>query len=351
MVKISFLCHEPWVKSHADPVLRSIPYLSNEYKIQLIIAAGFYHPDPVWPDNSEFKERERNEKLSDAIKIAISLKPDLILCHHRCITPELLKCKIPLMILEHTDAPALELSRYLIHLENVIGVIKGTIFSKKEYYNGPFCEGMFHGTHLNNINLPICYPKQKLTNIEKIELGYSFGSFPSNKRLLTTDINKKRYIPVSFIGETDYPRSRLISNHRKLAMKSVQKIGIGKKGIPREEYDEILLSSYACLSPLGYGACYRSWEGIYGGCIVIQPDCSYMTSWPNIYMPNQFFIPCDLNFIDLPEIVDNIKKNWDDLQDKREINKKLLLNTLWNEESLGQHLKGIFEKCLQRIKH
>lgn len=356
MVRSVFLCHEPWYKNQANPIIRSLPYLfQNGHVIDVIIVNGHAGSDlQVWPDVAELLEHTRRKNLDSAVKVAISSLPDFILCHHRCITSELLKSNVPLIILEHTDAPALELARYLIQLDNVIGVIKGTIFSNNSSYNGPFCEGMFHGTDLNKqLELPLFYPKYKLTEKEfsKIELGYSFGCFPSNKRLLEKQIDNKRIIPISFIGQTNYSRSRLITKHRQNAMQVTKKIGgVSLSGISVEEFDAILLSSYVCLSPLGYGSCYRSFEGLYAGCIVVQPDCSYMKSWPNIYTPGEAFVACDIDFVDVLDITNSIIENWDKLQEKRHNNKKKLLDTYWNEQSLGEHLKGIFNRCCKKIK-
>lgn len=354
MAKLSFLCHDLWYDNQANPIIRCLPYLSaHGYKIDVIRAASSGTIDSqVWPDVSEETEFIRREKLDDATKSVICSSPDFVLCHHRCITPELLRSNIPIVVFEHSDAPALELTRYLIHLDNVIGVIKGTIFSNKDFYNGPFCEGMFHGTALNNIGLPVVRPRHNITesDLSKIELGYSFGCFRNNKRLLDIDINQNRTNPVCFVGQTNYPRSRLITVHRQAAMKVAKQIGIGISGVPVQEFDRILLSSYVCLSPLGYGACYRSFEGLYAGCIVVQPDCSYMKSWPNIYISNQHYVACDNNFVDVPQIVDSIVENWEQWREKRINSRNILLQNYWNEEVLGMHLKEIFDRCCKRIK-
>lgn len=354
MVNISFICHDLWHDNQADPIIRSIPYLSRyNFKINVIRTANSGNLNTqVWPDVLEEVEKKRREKLDDSIKSVILSNPDLIICHHRCITPNILKSNIPIIIIEHTDAPALELSRHLIHLENVIGVIKGTVFSDSTFYNGPFCEGMFHGTNLNKIGLPIVYPKRKLSDkeISKIELGYSFGSFPKNKRLLDFDIEENRNIPISFVGTTNYPRSRLISQHRESAMIIAKKIGVGISGLSLKDYDKILKSSFVCLSPLGYGACYRSFEGLYAGNVVVQPDSSYMISWPNIFVSGDHYVVCKNDFSDVELITNSIIENWDNWKEKRHNNKSLLLKTYWNEESLGNHLKEILNRCCKRIK-
>jgi len=221
VAKLSFLFHDLWYDCLLDPIIRSLPFLSaNGHKIDVIQIVSGTNDLNSWPNVQEPAERIRREKLHDATKLAISSKPDIILCHNYCVTPELLKSNIPIIIFEHSDAPDLKLARYLIHLDNVIGVIKGTIFSNNDFYNGPFCEGMFHCTVLNNIGLPVVYPKYKLTEVDlsKIELGYSFGCMGRNKRLTDVDINKKRTIAISFVGQTYYIGSRLITDHRNAAM-------------------------------------------------------------------------------------------------------------------------------------
>ncbi len=354
MVKLSFICNGSWYDNQANPIIRSVPYLlDNGYRIEIIVADNFEMRDSqVWPDIDKHIQYSRIDKLNDAVKLAIYQKPDIILCHHRCITAELLRSNIPIIIIEHTDAPALELSRYFIHLNNVVGVMKGTVFTDVDFYNGPFCEGMFHGSYINSINLPTSCPEFKLStdDLSKIELGYSFGSFPKNVRFLNIDIDRERNIPISFVGSTYYKRSRLITLHRESAMDIVKQIGIGLSNVQINEFDRILLSSYVCLSPLGYGACYRSFEGLYCGCVVVQPNHFYVKSWPNIYVEGIHYIACNHDFSDIREITDDVINRWYEFDEKRHDSRKMLIDSYWDQEKLGTHLKEIFERCCKRIK-
>ena len=343
--KMYFLYHDAWENNHAEPILRHKKQLGLEC---ISCPSNPGRPELLWP---KFDDRDRIKKINSKIDSIKNAKA--ILIHHRCITQEILQKNLPLIILEHTDGTSLEISRYLIGLPNVIGVIKGTKFTNLDDYNSPCREGMFQGIFLKNPNVSLKNPELKLTNdqIKKIELGYSFGCFPSNKRFLNykIDFDKKRKIDISFVGEINYPRSRLITNHRKEAKKNIENIGgIYNNKISTEEFDQIMLNSKICLSPYGYGACYRSFESLYSGCLTIQPNSDWVESWPNVYVKNKTYFECKYDFSDLHSKTNYLLENYKNLKEIRIENRKTLIENYFGNNLL-YHIMEIIEKCLKRI--
>lgn len=56
------------------------------------------------------------------------------------------------------------------------------------------------------------------------------------------------------------------------------------------------------LSPYGQGElCFRDFEIIKYGSIMIKPDMSKVITHPNIYIPYETYIPCNLDYSDLIE--------------------------------------------------
>lgn len=339
-----FLYHKRWENTHAEPFLRyqkelgltCIPCPSN---------SGV--PERLWPEIDDRLRIQEINGLLDEIK-----NPTAILVHQRCLTQELLRRNLPLIILEHTDGTSLEISRYLIGLPNILGVIKGTRFLNKQSYNAPHREGMFHGIYLNDP-----YIKQKapelildLKLLDKIELGYSFGCFPANRRFIDYPVNYdvNRSIKISFVGNLNYPRSRLITKHRQAAAQTVKNLGgLYKSQVLQSEFDQILLNSSLCVSPYGYGACYRSFESLYAGCITIQPYSEYLESWPNVYVKNQTYFEVQSDFSNLAEIQSVVLDNYRDLKELRKSNREMLINSYFTELLLD-HLQGILDRCLSR---
>ncbi len=314
-------------------------------------------PERFWPLSDVNDESLRRNQLDSITKEVVKNKPDAVIVHHRAITLNLLRSKIPLIVLEHTDGTALEWSRHFIHLPQIIGVIKGSVYTEKNFYNSQCCEGMLHGTYLNKkygLNLPNVFPIKKINfeDMEKIELGYSFGCFPQNERFINCK-NYKRDLNISFIGNTDFKRSILISNHRNKAISSLKTItnsfymDSSKGKISQKEFDKVLYKSKFCLSPYGYGVCFRDFEALYAGCILIQPNKSYMKTWPNIYKKNYTYVECKNDFSDLEQVINNVNENnW-----KQNIinNRNMLLDYYWNSEKLTLLLHDIIQRCVGRI--
>lgn len=305
-----------------------------------------------WPQTTLDYERSRREKLSILVEEAKSKEYDMIICHHRAITREMLSCGLPLAILDYTDAPSLELSRYLIHLDQVVGVLKGVRYTDLEMHDEPTVEGMYHGRFMNHFGLPATKPEKKLKreHLEKIELIWGFGCFPSNRRLVDKDITAERLTRCSFVGSVFYDRSRLVTNHRKTA---IQKLGqlpncIAASSAPRNVYDEILLKSKICLSPYGYGSCYRSFEGIYAGCIILSPKCDFMESWPNIYIDGYGYVECKPDWSDLEKRICFIENNYEQFKIRSRELRQLLLEKYWNESNITNHVAEVIKRCLNR---
>jgi hypothetical protein len=335
-MKIFFLYHKRWEGEHAEPLIR----ISKDLCIECIpCESNPGKPELLWPNYDDSNRRSNLDKLYKKVE---SLNPDLILVHSRCITPYLLRTQIPLIILEHTDGTSLEISRHLIHLPQVLAVVKGSVFSNVHDYNSFCIEGMYHGRFINFYNLPNCYPVKKLSKkeIDKIILGYSFGCFPTNKRFLNYKITNKRNIDVSFVGSTNYERSRLLTKHRNSSVDMIKKTKnfVCKNNISQKEYDEILLNSKICLCPYGYGVCYRSFESIYAGCLSIQPYSDFMKTWPNVFVENEVYQKCDANFLNIKEAIEYSLDNYDSLICSANKKREELIECFFNNKNLCDYI-------------
>lgn len=354
MMKLAFLCHDhPAFLNQAEPLLR----IRDKLMARGISLTYFKspsvggRPERFWPKCSVQEESSRRNQAAKVVDRLLDTGPDMVLAHHRAVLPELLRSGVPLVVMEHTDGPSLEWSRYFIELPQVVGIIKGTVFTDLSNYNAPCCEGMFHGTLMNDLGLPEAKPIKTVKDLSKIELGYSFGAFHGNRRFLSQVVAEDRPIEISFVGGVVYPRSRLVSRHRKKALVAVGQLPNSYSkdgGLSQREYDQILQRSMTCLSPFGYGACYRSFESLYAGSVCIQPDNTYVKSWPNVYLPGETYIQCEADFADLEEKVNHVVSRWKGFFDWRRRNRQLLIDHYWNDDVLAQHMMEIFTRCFQR---
>ena len=68
--------------------------------------------------------------------------------------------------------------------------------------------------------------------------------------------------------------------------------------------------SKCTLSPFGMGEiCYRDFEIIQYGSVMIKPTMSNVITHPNIYIPYETYIPCALDWSDLIEKIEWVKNN------------------------------------------
>ena len=66
-------------------------------------------------------------------------------------------------------------------------------------------------------------------------------------------------------------------------------------------YDE-MRKSRICISPFGYGeVCWRDFESVLMGSLLVKPDMSHVRTEPDIYIPGETYVPVRWDFSDLAE--------------------------------------------------
>ena len=74
------------------------------------------------------------------------------------------------------------------------------------------------------------------------------------------------------------------------------------KRVTLEEYYQEMTSSKICISPFGYGEiCWRDFEAMLCGCLVIKPDMSHVETNPDIFKPFKTYVPVEWDFSDLED--------------------------------------------------
>lgn len=140
---------------------------------------------------------------------------------------------------------------------------------------------------------------------------------------------------------------KIVENIRKKGKIKVSPICQGK------EYNENLMKSFACISPWGKGEnCFRTFEAIKYGSIVICPNMSHMNTWPNIYRSWHSYVPCKPDFSDLEEIVESIHSHYLDY-DSIPRNAYAIMKSCWKPKVFANYFDslmnqiGVHEKCTQ----
>lgn len=80
--------------------------------------------------------------------------------------------------------------------------------------------------------------------------------------------------------------------------------------IPKKVYDQEIRNVQAVLSPFGWGEiCFRDFEAILNGSVLIKPNMDHIETWPNIFLPSETYIPINWDGTDL---LDNTKSILED---------------------------------------
>jgi hypothetical protein len=75
-------------------------------------------------------------------------------------------------------------------------------------------------------------------------------------------------------------------------------------GIPWADYIREMHQSKLCFSPFGYGElCWRDVEAYLTGSVLIKPDMSHMRTQPELFVPEETYVPCAWDFSDLEPVV------------------------------------------------
>ena len=233
----------------------------------------------------------------------------------------------PVVCLERIDGAQLSAPvRKFIGHPNLRAVIKNTIYADWNFYNlTPW------RWHENPIRASIAghttcqydlLPANQLITPEqyaKLKLGFSFAAYPhmdSIRHPEPFELSQPRPYTCHFAGTTDYGAEMGWLNwHRQQALAATEKIDdpgavcVAGRPLQFPEYFATMRQSEFVVSPWGLGEpCYRDFEAVLSGCMVIKPDTRHILT-----VPGQFYrIPsierciCKPDFSDLPDIVANV---------------------------------------------
>lgn len=130
----------------------------------------------------------------------------------------------------------------------------------------------------------------------------------------------------------------LIGFQRKMFLEIVKDSNQFLSGkIPLKDYNKEVKDVKLILSPYGWGeVCFRDFEAILNGGVLVKPDMSHIETWPDIFVPNQTYIPVKWDGTDVIEKVDALLFD----QEKLDVAKK----AAWEK------LKESYENLDSRIK-
>jgi len=130
-------------------------------------------------------------------------------------------------------------------------------------------------------------------------MPYFFKPFPENNER-SIDLHSRIAISGSgwyrVMRQEAFDKLSALEKHFKVACQGF---------VPKKRYLQELFSSKLCFSPFGYGeVCWRDFEAMMAGSLLLKPDMSHLDCYPNVFKPYQTYIPLNWDLTDLDEKVD-----------------------------------------------
>ncbi len=86
-------------------------------------------------------------------------------------------------------------------------------------------------------------------------------------------------------------------------MGSTMNVLVPRNRVAQDEYYREMQTSKICVSPFGYGEiCWRDFEAILCGCLLVKPDMRHVETAPDIFIPRITYVPVKWDYSDLPEV-------------------------------------------------
>ncbi len=87
------------------------------------------------------------------------------------------------------------------------------------------------------------------------------------------------------------------------AMKGRFEVLAPRERVSQEQYYAEMLRSRICVSPFGYGElCWRDFEAVLCGCLLVKPSMSHLRTYPDIFVPGLTYAPVKWDYSDLSEV-------------------------------------------------
>ena len=220
-------------------------------------------------------------------------------------------------LFDGSDSTSLMASYEVFEKSNAKYLFKSAKSTREQYSTPTAFNKWFFG---NGSDLDLAYNMtSEMYNRVKLN-GWNLGYYNPNY-LNFDNSNLERTIDVCAIyqgfhkenGDHGTRNDILYTNHRTKAweiLESSNNISYEKDKRPFPEFANIMRKSKCTLSPFGMGEiCFRDFEIIQFGSVMIKPDMSKVITHPNIYIPYETYIPCKLDWSDLIEKIEWVKNN------------------------------------------
>ena len=203
---------------------------------------------------------------------------------------------------------------------NAIYLFKNQLLKNREDYNKPtpFNKWFFKGE--SNLNLGYDIPEK---DWKRIKLnGYNLGWLLPDYHLHHPISSNKSY-DVCAIYQAYHKKNydhltrndEFYTQHRTQVWNQLKNsnFNILTEKKPKPEYLQLLYDSKLAISPFGMGeVCFRDFELMQFGTLMLKPSMSNISTYPNPYIENKTYVPINPDWSNLKEEIEKILGNYKD---------------------------------------
>lgn len=157
------------------------------------------------------------------------------------------------------------------------------------------------------------YSKNSLFDYWKEYLKFRFLNKKNFELALNFSENNSKKINIISLMNRDFKRETISFQRKKIYQflkNSEYENCIYNQRLNKKEYLKNLKDSKISLGSYGWGEiCYREFEAVRCGASFITADMSNIDTWPNIYFKNETYLPYNLDFSNISEVINELLNN------------------------------------------
>lgn len=130
-------------------------------------------------------------------------------------------------------------------------------------------------------------------------LPFFLGAFP-DRTGRSIDLHAR----IAVKGTEWYSRMRQEALDKTLTLEPRLRV-VCRGRVSRKAYFAELFKAKLCFSPFGYGeVCWRDFEAMFTGSLLLKPDMSHLDCYPEVFYPNETYVPLAWDLSDFEAKVD-----------------------------------------------
>ncbi|MFP4427414.1 MAG: glycosyltransferase [Spirochaetaceae bacterium] len=138
------------------------------------------------------------------------------------------------------------------------------------------------------------------------------------------------------------PKRPTLKIHRELMEERIKedpRFLVGR--VEQNRYNEEIRHSKITLSPFGWGElCFRDFEAVLNGSLLLKPDMSHLETWPDIFLPYETYVPTEW---DGEDVVEKGAHYLEDMEERHRIVRQAFDRFREEAGKLEERLEGILE--------